>query len=70
MHIINPKSILLNISTFFNCYLDIKGLFCREFNFLQYFFIIKVRFRSNSDILGCGYDIDIFEPSMNSIFFE
>ena len=37
MHIINPKSIKLNISTFFNFYLDIKGLFYREFNYLQYF---------------------------------
>ena len=37
MRAINLKSNKLNISTIFNYYMYIKGLFCREFKSLQYF---------------------------------
>ena len=36
MHAINPKSNKLNISTIFNFYLHLKGIFCRDFKSLQY----------------------------------
>ena len=33
----NPKSIIRDILVIFNSYIDIKGSFCREFEYLQYF---------------------------------
>ena len=33
----NPKSIIWDILVIFNIYMDIKGSFCREFEYLQYF---------------------------------
>ena len=33
----NPKSIIWDILAIFNIYMDIKGSFCREFEYLPYF---------------------------------